>query len=314
MAGQPKPLIAGLGMSMIDLLQVVEEFPSETGVTESCEAKLMGGGPVPTALCAAAQLGANVAIIDRIGDDWRGRLVREEYEFYGVDTAHFQLEANRSTTFGAVLVRKGDGERHVVFSPGDFSPLEPDEMPVDFLRTVDFLHLNGRHWPACVDAAKIVRESGGKVSFDGGANRYEPHFEELLQWVDILIVARDFAGKISDSTERSEQLEKLLSFGAEVAGITDGANGSWFQSREGETFHQPAFPVEPVIDTTGCGDVFHGAFLAEAANGADWKSCAKTASAAAAWNATALGGRGHLPDRTGVAQLVAKNDSIPGAD
>jgi len=55
--------ILGLGMSLIDLLQVVEDFPAGPGVTEACESHLMGGGPVPTALCAAAKLGTKAAII-----------------------------------------------------------------------------------------------------------------------------------------------------------------------------------------------------------------------------------------------------------
>ena len=113
--------------------------------------------------------------------------------------------------------------------------------------------------------------------------------------VDILVVAADFAAKLSGSDDRDEQLKALSKWGASVAGITEGAEGSWFLTGEGERFHQPAFPVDPVIDTTGCGDVFHGAFLFAANRGDSWEDCAALASAAAACNAGALGGRGHLP-------------------
>jgi len=82
--------------------------------------------------------------------------------------------------------------------------------------------------------------------------------------------------------------------GAPIVGITHGAEGSWFLAGEGEQFHQPAFPVEPVIDTTGCGNVFHGAFL-----------FAALASAAAACNAGTLGGRGHLPTISEVERFLA---------
>ena len=77
--------ILGIGMSMIDSIQVVDEFPSSAGVTESSLATLMGGGPVPTALCAAAVLGARTAIIDQIGDDWGADLILKEYNRLGVD-------------------------------------------------------------------------------------------------------------------------------------------------------------------------------------------------------------------------------------
>ncbi len=299
--------ILGLGMSMIDLFQVVDEFPAHPGVTEALESRLMGGGPVPTALCAAAQLGANTAIIDRVGADWRGLQVQQDYREFGVDTTHLILEEGKTTTFGSAIVRKKDGERHIVFSKGDFTPLSTEELPVDRMESAKILHLNGRHWAACMDAAKIVQTAGGKVSFDGGANRYQEKFLELLPLVDLLIVAKDFAEKLANSNDREQQLAALSHWGAEIVAITDGANGSWFREKGGSDFFQPAFPVEPVIDTTGCGDVFHGAFLSELARGMTSEKCAEFASAAAALSATDLGGRGKLPTREEVENRIAES-------
>jgi len=304
---QPVFDIVGLGMSMIDLLQVVEDFPSGPGVTGVKKSRLMGGGPVPTALCSASRLGAKCAVIDRIGADWRGDLVAAEYERYGVDHSRLILEEGKSTTFGSVLVRERDGERHVVFSPGDFTPLETEELPRELLESAVILHLNARHWPACLEAARIAKEAGAKISFDGGANRYESKFQELLPTVDILIVARDFAERLSDSTDRMAQLDALSHWNAEVVGVTDGAEGSWFRAGE-EEFYQAAFPVSPVVDTTGCGDVFHGAFLSALSRGEHFRTCARFASAAAALNAGALGGRGNLAPLEEVQSLIARGE------
>ena len=86
----------------------------------------------------------------------------------------------------------------------------------------------------------------------------------------------------------------MIGGGAKIAGITDGANGAWFATENGDdVFHQAAFPVS-VVDTTGCGDVFHGAFLFAHSRGWSIRDCARFASAAAALNATALGGRGKI--------------------
>ncbi len=299
--------ILGLGMSMIDLFQVVDEFPSQPGVTESGESRLMGGGPVPTALCAAARLGAKCGIIDRVGADWRGEYIRQEYESFGVDTSSLFLEKEKTSSFGSALVRKNDGERHIIFSEGNFTPIGENELPLQLLKSAKILHLNGRHWPACINAAEIVREAGEKVSFDGGANRYQEKFQKLFPLIDIFIVAKDFAERLSDSLKPKEQLDTLSQWGAEIVGITDGANGSRFRKRNGYEFSQNAFPIEPVVDTTGCGDVFHGAFLSEYVRGMDSKQCAEFASAAAAWNATKLGGRGKLPVREEIGKLVAQS-------
>lgn len=283
-------------MSTLDLLQIVESFPAKGGVTEILESRLMGGGPVPTALCTAARLGASVSIIDRIGNDWIGRQVCDEYSAYAVNTDHLILEEGKTTTLATILVRKSDGERHILFSPGSFTPLEEVELPLSLSGRETILHLNGRHWPACLRAAQRVREAGGLVSFDGGAHRFDDKFVELLNWTDIAIVARDFAEKLTNSPVIEDQLATLRRFGASVAGITDGARGSWFSTSVDGDFHQDAFPANPVVDTTGCGDVFHGAFLFGHSRGWPPRRSALLASAVAAMNAKALGGRGNLPD------------------
>lgn len=297
--------ILGLGMSILDSIQVVEAFPAASGVTRVICSTMMGGGPVPTALCAASRLGVKTAVIDRVGDDWRGERIRADYERFGVETSHLISEPGRRSSLGTVLVRASDGERHLLFEEGDFTPLSATELPREALAACRLLHLNGRHWPACLDAARIVRESGGRVSFDGGAHRYEARHLELLPLVDILIVARDYAERLAGTDSRDEQLDALAQWGAEIVGITDGAAGSWFLARGGDRFHQPAFPVENLIDTTGCGDVFHGAFLAAIVHGQSWTDGARIASAAAALSATALGGRGHLPGRVEVEKMIA---------
>lgn len=287
--------ICGLGMSTLDLLQIVDSFPEKEGVTQILESRLMGGGPVPTAICTAARLGASVSVIDRIGEDWIGRQISKEYSACSVNTDHLILEDGKTTTLATILVRKEDGERHILFSPGSFTPLDESEIPLSILGRESLLHLNGRHWPACLFAARSTRESGGLVSFDGGAHRYDDKFTELLRCTDIAIVARDFAEKLTSSTDVDDQLAALRGFGVSVAGVTDGARGSWFSTSEDGDFHQDAFPANPVVDTTGCGDVFHGAFLFGHSQGWPPRQSARLASGAAALNATALGGRGNLP-------------------
>jgi len=303
--------LLGLGMSILDSVQVVDQFPSDAGVTRVSNSVMMGGGPVPTALCAAARLGSRTAIIDRIGSDWRGDRIVEDYRKFGVDTRYLLREEGRSSSSGTVLVRKSDGERHLLFEEGDFTPLEFSELSREALTSCRILHLNGRHWPACLEAARLVRESGGLVSFDGGAQRYVPKLLELLPLVDILIVAADFADQAVGPDDRGAQLVQLAQWGATLVGITEGSKGSWFLAADGARFHQPAFPVADVIDTTGCGDVFHGAFLAACVRGDSWSEAAHRASVTAAMAATALGGRGYLPGQEEVERWVLLNGSKP---
>jgi len=305
MARESAPDVIGLGMSVLDLVQVVEQFPAGEGVTRVKDSVLMGGGPVPTALCAASRLGAKTAILDRIGDDWRGQLILSDYERFGVSTAHLLRERGKRSSFGTVLVRRSDGERHLLFEEGDFSPFAMHDLPRNLLESCRILHLNGRHWPACREAAHIVRKAGGLVSFDGGAHRYDEQHVQIFPFIDLLIVAADFADRAVGVGDRPTQLARLGQWGAQIVGITDGAQGSWFREAGSACFHQPAFPIAPIVDTTGCGDVFHGAFLASAICGEPWTECARVASAAAALAATALGGRGRLADREELAAFLS---------
>ena len=157
------------------------------------------------------------------------------------------------------------------------------------------LHLNGRHWGACVEAVNIAREAGVKVSFDGGAGRYRPELRQLLSLTDICIVARDFAEKYSDETEIEKAAGMLLNSGPELVVITAGIQGSWIYARGGRSFHQPAYLLPKVVDTTGCGDSYHGAFLFGLLREMDLERTAAFASAVAALNSQQLGGRSGLP-------------------
>lgn len=290
------PLI-GLGVCTLDYLQSVPDFPTGDQVMQSQNAQLMGGGPVATALVAAAKLGIRSAMIDRIGDDWRGDQVRAELENAHVDTRWLTTAAGSTTAFASVMARQSDGARAVVFAAGSAAEYRAEELDAIAFEKAHILHLNGRHWSACLVAAERIRSAGGLVSFDGGAHRYRDQVRELLASTDIAIVAAEFASHLA--ADLNAQLDSLLDYGAQIAAITDGKNGSWFACRDVDTgeldrFHQPAFQISPLVDTTGCGDVFHGAFLATYLNDKNPQIAARRASAAAALNATALGGRGRL--------------------
>ena len=267
----------------------------------------MGGGPVATALAAAAKLGTDTEMIDRIGDDWRGDQVRAELENAKIGTRWLNTAPNSTTAFSSVMARASDGARAVVFASGSAPEYRAEELDHIPWSKGNILHLNGRHWPACLSIARKAKLAGTVISFDGGAHRYRDEICQLLPYTDILIVAAEFASHLA--SDLKGQLDRLLGYGAHIAGITDGKNGSWFACRDPQTdkfesFHQPAFDISPLVDTTGCGDVFHGAFLASLLQKNSIRNAARRASAAAALNATALGGRGRLVDRDGLDQFL----------
>ncbi len=112
---------------------------------------------------------------------------------------------------------------------------------------------------------------------------------------DICIVARDFAEKYTRERDMGKAAEMLLRSGPVLVVITEGTKGSWVYPREGRSFHQPAYLLPDVVDTTGCGDSYHGAFLFGLLKELDLEKTASLASAVAALNTQRLGGRAGLP-------------------
>ncbi|MBI3972079.1 MAG: hypothetical protein HY332_12380 [Chloroflexi bacterium] len=90
-----------------------------------------------------------------------------------------------------------------------------------------------------------------------------------------------------------EAAERLRGLGPSAVVVTEGERGSWCASPEG-SFHTPAYPVHP-IDTTGAGDVFHGALLFAQARGWSLRRSLRLASAVASLKCRALGGRAGIP-------------------
>jgi sulfofructose kinase len=301
--------VVGLGVSTIDILTVVDDFPSGEDVVKAHDSAVQGGGPVATAIFTLGILGAKVRMIDRLGDDWRGRLILKEYEEAGVSTDLISIDPSTGSSLATILVRKRDGKRSIIYAPGSEKELEMEDVPFDAISSAKILHVNGRHWRACLAACEHARKNGTYVSFDGGAYRYRPEIRLLVAMSDICIVALDFARRYSKTDDVDKAAGSFLNAGPSIVAITDGLNGSWIFSSEKESFHQPAFRLPKVIDTTGCGDAYHGAFLFGLLQGLRLRNTAEVASMVAAMNSQKLGGRAGLPTLEAL-RVFARNHEL----
>ncbi len=287
--------VIGLGASTVDILSLVDHLPAEDEDMRGMDISVQGGGPVATAMVTLARLGAQTAMIDAIGDDWRGSLIREEFQREGVSVEYLKTGRGWTSAASCILVKADNGARSIVWAPGSAPELSPADLPGSAIASAKILHVNGRHWKACMAAVRLAREAGVRVSFDGGAGRYRPELDELLPLTDICIVAGDFAEKFTHETDIQQAAEKLLRIGPRLVVITGGTRGSWIYTREAQSFHQPAYLMPRIVDTTGCGDSYHGAFLFGLLRGMSLEETAALASAVGAINTQQLGGRRGLP-------------------
>ncbi len=284
-----KPVI-GIGAATWDHFYKVSEFPCGEGVAQATASVFQGGGPVATALCVMAQQGLPALLIDAQGDDAIGGYIRSDLQQRGIQLGQLRVQPGATSPHAVVLVRERDAARHITYFPSNAPMLKLDAMDEGIIAGAALLHLNGRHEEAAQQAVVLARQHGVPVSFDGGAGRYRDSIRPLVLASDILIVAREFAERCTGRSMVEEMSAALLQTASLVV-ITDGTQGSHVRSRAGESCHQPPFPAAPMIDTTGCGDVYHGAFLAAWLQRKTLRECAVAASRLAALNAQGLGGR-----------------------
>jgi sugar/nucleoside kinase (ribokinase family) len=299
--------LVGIGVSTLDLLTIVEDFSSGDSVQKAVDAKFQGGGPVATALVAAAKLGAKVAMVDSLGDDLVGKLILEEFKSYGVITDRIKVTQHTTSSIASLWIKEFDGKRSIAYRPGTSPELTKNDLPRDAIANAKILHINGRHLQCCLEACKIAKNHHVKTSFDGGGGRYCPELDSLIPLMDICIVAKDFSEQYTKTNNIENAARYFLENGCELFVLTDGENGSYIFSQTGEHFHYPAFRTVKVIDTTGCGDVYHGVFLFSLASGMTLTECARRASAAAAINAQSIGGRGMLTTMPDLIKFISQS-------
>lgn len=310
--------IVGIGASTLDRFIVVDHFPTRREVQPALSTTTDGGGPVATALATAGKYGVSTAMIDRIGDDMVGHYILKDFRKYNVNTEAIQVDANAISGTATILVKATTGERAVFFERSTAHEPEFFESYRTLIESSAILHINGRHRPLMRTAMEIAQSCGTIISLDGGAQRYDEEMKPITESSHVVIVARDYAEKYTGTTDLEDACRIIHERGALLAGVTDGANGSYFVWPDGTAYRCAPFPQESVIDTTGAGDSFHGAFLARLAtvirrmqlqndgrikpvdslqvcNHLELEAAARFASAVSALNTQGLGGRSGLP-------------------
>jgi sulfofructose kinase len=288
--------VVGLGIATLDILAQTPRLPKSNDCFPIPLLEMQGGGPVATALAALARLGASCSYLGSFAMDDTAHHILTELENYGVDTSACPKREQGVSSASVILVEQDSGDRSILFQKGTAQELQPEEVPESQIRSARALHLDGFFTPAAIRAAQIARSSQVIVSFDGGAGDVMwDELEQLLPLIDILAAARRFAFETTGKEDPQEAGPLLLEkYKNQQVVITDGEQGCWYWDKSLH-FHQPAYPVE-VVDTTGAGDVFHGAYLfACLKHGWTPEFRLKFASGVAALKCTRLGGRKGIP-------------------
>jgi sugar/nucleoside kinase (ribokinase family) len=287
-----RPVVVGLGLCVIDHLYRLEDLAFAGERTRYTERRVEVGGMVSNALAQAARLGCRARLLSLVGNDADGRLARRRLREAGVDTRRLILSKTLPTTIAVVLIGERDGERR--FVTAHRAPLERRAPAFDLaaVRPGSVLLIDG-HFPAqALRAVRWARGHGVPVVADFSDPR--PDYLALLPWVDHPVLPEAFVRRWSPGDPADAVRRLHGEFGA-TGVVTLGARGGLYWHRGRVCRYRS--PRVRARDTTGAGDVFHGAFAAGLAHGLPLPEIVARAARAGARACTELGGSGRLTSR-----------------
>ncbi|MFM2124244.1 MAG: hypothetical protein RL328_695, partial [Acidobacteriota bacterium] len=283
--------LVGVGLNATDTLLLVPNFPAYGGKVRIAEEIISCGGQVATALAAAAKLGLRTKYIGSIGDDDRGQLQLASLRETGIDLSDVQIRQNCPNQSAYIVIDQSTGERTVFWSRPDCLTIDPSAITEANIGCARMLHIDGHDTPAVEKAARVARSLGIPVSCD--VDTIYPGFDRVLPYVDYLVASTEFPARWTGEKDPHRALELIQNqYGMKVTAMTLGADGSLARVN-GEFLHAPGYKVD-CIDTTGAGDVFHGAFCYSVLSNMGIKEALQFSNAMAALNCTRLGARGGL--------------------
>lgn len=299
--------VVGIGQCCWDYLAAVDSYPVVDSKTEMRQWVEQGGGPVATALVTLRRLGVGCRFHGVVGDDDLGTRIADSLKAEAVGTAGLAVRAGAASQLAFIVV-EGTGRRTVFWQRPTGAPLQPGELSSDFLHECNFLLLDGLMAEVSLHAAREARQRGIPVMLDAG--RLRPGMLELARQCDYLVAGEQFAVDLGWQMEPEPFGEAARQMGARVVTVTRGAEGSitWCGGR---IIESPAFPVT-AIDTTGAGDVFHGAFAFGILRGWQLYDTIRFASAVAAMKCTRMGGRTGIPTLPEAIRFLAERGITVG--
>ena len=295
--------VLGCGAVAVDDLLYVDRFPEpDTKVPVRSEQR-QGGGLTATAMVAASRLGARAAFMALLGEDELSRFSIRELEREGVDCSLILHRDGARPYHSRVVVDLGSGARTIIYSAAGVTFPTPEDFSEELISSCRVLFLDQLSAAAVPRATDFAKARGIPVVTDI-ERIFDHRTEALLGRADHLIIGVGLGRQVTGREDPPAIAMALARPDRACCAVTAGAQGCWYSQYGGSVRHFPAFRVR-VVDTTGCGDVFHGAYAASIAIGEGVDRAIQIATATAGLKASQPGGRVGIPDRAAVEQFLA---------
>lgn len=286
----PRADVVGVGINATDTILRLPHFPAPDSKVELLSADVRPGGQVASAMAACQRWGLAACYVGKIGDDDAGKLQMAEMEREGVE-AHWILAPGCSSQTAFILVDEPTGNRTVLWKRDPSIALRPADLRRAWISGARLLLVDGHDTEAAAQAARWAREERIPVVAD--LDNVYPGVQGLLEYVDFPVTSKDFPERLTKERDLLKSLPQIFrGFHCRMVAATLGPLGvvAW----DGLRFVLcPGFRVT-AVDTTGAGDIFHGAFCYGLVRSWPLEQILDFSCAAAALNCTAPGARGSI--------------------
>ncbi|HXZ14043.1 MAG TPA: PfkB family carbohydrate kinase [Candidatus Sulfotelmatobacter sp.] len=294
--------VAGVGLNATDTIIRLPHFPAPDSKVRATAVELKAGGQAASAMVACQRWGLRARYVGKIGHDAAGEFQKAAMEREGVE-AHWIIARGCASQTAHILVDERSGTRTVLWSRDERIALQPGELRREWISGAQALLVDGHDTAAATEAASWAREE--KIPVVGDYDNLYPGVEVLLEVADFPIVSKEFPERLTGEKDLLKSLPAIFEkFKCHLMAATLGPLGvlAWDGSR---FLLCPGFEVK-AVDTTGAGDIFHGAFVFGLVQKWDIKETLEFSCAAAALNCLAPGARGGIATLEQIQGLLAK--------
>jgi sugar/nucleoside kinase (ribokinase family) len=296
--------LIGVGLVAVDILWITPPDARAGEKNNTPQLIMQGGAPAGSGTCGPAMLGYRAGFLARLGDNILSDIARDEFAARGVSADLFVSAPNAEPAFALVQIDPKTAERTVYYNLSRYQHLQAADLPVETLRNARALLLDSFEIDATLATLDAVAGASARTILDLEHGDHDRIRKAISKATDSILpwgLAKALTGK----AEPEEALAELRALTKGNLLVTDGVRGSWACDGAGIQ-HQPAFRVA-AVDSTGCGDAYHGGYIVGVLEGWDLAKRMEFGAWLAAEVAQALGGRTNLPSRQ---ELASRNTEM----
>ena len=297
--------VLGLGAVAVDELIYVDHYP-EVDTKEPVKARgRVAGGLAGNALATASRLGASAAYFGVLGEDDLSKFTLQEFERIGVDCSTVIVDPAARPIHSTVIVENPTGARTIYFDLSGLKDPSPDLVNLQLIQRCKVLFVDHTLIHTAIKASRLARQSGIPVLADIERGK-EEHLNELLNTIDHLVIGIEMGRQLTGYYDSQAIVQCLAENDYQAVVVTVGAQGCYYAEADRIVHHQPALKVK-VVETIGCGDIFHGAYAAGIAWGMPVSKAILMATVTAGVKAGCSGGRPGIPDLLTVQKIMKES-------